>query len=68
MDDEVGVEIEDVESHDVDPITWFLEYVPLCKPKSKVPKDIDESKTPLQTPFLLDEITFDGCVWHKCRF
>ena len=34
-------------------------YVPLCKPKTKVPKDIDESKTPLQTPLLPNEIVFD---------
>lgn len=61
MDDEdVGVEIEKVEAQGVDPITQFLNYVPPCKPKSKVPKDIDESKTPLQTPLLLDEITFDS--------
>ena len=25
-----------------------------------VPKDIDERKTPLQTPMLLDEIVFEG--------
>ena len=36
------------------------EYVPLHKPKTKIPKDIDESKTPLETPLLLDEIVFDG--------
>jgi len=36
------------------------EYVPLRKPKSKVPKDIDESKTPIQTPLPPDEITFDA--------
>jgi len=35
-------------------------YVPLRKPKSKVPKDNDEIKTPLQTPLLLDEITFES--------
>ena len=60
MDDEdVGAEVEEVEAQGVDPITWFSEYVPLCKPNSKVPKDIDESKTPLQTPLLPDQIIFD---------
>jgi len=44
----------------VDPITWLSEYVPLHKPKSKFPKDIHENKTPLQTPLLSDEISFDG--------
>lgn len=61
MDDEdVGVEVEDIETQGADPITRFLEYVRPCKPKTKVPKDIDESKNPLQTPLLLDEIVFDG--------
>ena len=60
MDDEdVGVEIEEVKAQGVDPITWLLEYVPPCKPKPKVSKDIDESKTPLQTPLMLDDIVFN---------
>lgn len=47
----------------MDPITRLLEYVPQCKPKSKVAKDINESKSPLQTPLLRDEITFnDPCL------
>lgn len=59
MDDEdVGVEVEDVEAQGADLVTWFPEYVPLHKPKTKVPKYIDESKTPLQTPLLPDEIVF----------
>ena len=44
----------------MDPITRLPKYVPSCKPKSKVPKDIDEIKNPLQTPLLPNEITFDG--------
>lgn len=61
MDDEdVGVEVEEVEIQGADPITQLPEYVPLHKPKSKVPNDIDESKAPLQTPLLLDEISFDS--------
>jgi len=61
MDDEdVGMEIEEVKAKGGDRITLLSEYVPPRKLNSKVPKDIDESKTPLQTPLLLDEITFDG--------
>jgi len=61
MDDEdMGVKIEEVEAQGVDPITWLPEYVPPRKPKSKIPKDINESKNPMQTPLLPDEITFDG--------
>ena len=48
MDDEdLGIDVEEVEAQGFDPITRFLEYVPLHKGKSKVPKDIDESKVPL---------------------
>lgn len=61
MDDEdVGKKVEEVEAQGVGPIMKFPEYVSLCKPKSKVLKDIDESKTPLKTPLLLDEIVFDS--------
>ena len=52
--------MEEVEAQGVDPITQLSEYVPPRKHKSKVPKDIDESKTPLQTPLLPNEIYFDG--------
>jgi len=59
MDDEdVGVEVTEVEAQGVDPITQFLEYVPPRKPNTKVPKDIDERKIPLQTPLFLDKIVF----------
>lgn len=61
MDDEdVGVEVEEVEAQGADLITRLPEYVPLCKAMTKVPKEIDERKIPLQTPLLLDEIIFDG--------
>ena len=61
MDDEdLGIDVEEVEVQDADPITRLLEYIPPCKGKTKVPKDIDESKVPLQTPPLLDEIVFEG--------
>ena len=61
MDDEdVGVDMEEVEAQGADPITRLPKYVPPCKGKTKVSKDIDESKVPLQTPLLLDEIVFKG--------
>lgn len=42
MDDEdVGIDVKEFEVQGADPITWFPEYVPLCKGKTKVPKDID---------------------------
>jgi len=61
MDEEdVGVYLEEVEAQGADPITMLPEYVPSCKGKTKVLKDIDERKTPLQTPLLPDEIVFKG--------
>jgi len=61
MDDEdVGIDVEEVEAQGFHHITWLPEYVPPRKGKTKVPKDIDESKVPLQTPLLLDEIVFEG--------
>lgn len=61
MDEEdVGVEVEEVEAQGADPITWLPEYVPPRKGNTKVPKDINESKTPLQTPLLPDGIVFEG--------
>lgn len=59
-DEDVGVDVEEVEAHGVDPITRLPMYIPLCKGKTKVPKDIDESKVPLQTHLLPDEIIFEG--------
>lgn len=61
MDDEdMGVNVEEVETYGVYLITQLPEYVPLCKGRTKVSKDIDESKTPLQTPLLPNEIMFEG--------
>jgi len=36
----------------------FPAYVPLQKGKAKVPKDLDETKSSLQTPLLPDSIIF----------
>ena len=52
--------MEEVEAQGVDPITQLPDYIPSHKGKNKVPKDIDESKVPLQTPLLTDEIVFEG--------
>lgn len=61
MDDEdLGVEMEDVEVEGTDPITKFLEYVPPCRGKAKVHKDIDESKFTLYTSLLVEQIVFKG--------
>jgi len=61
MDDEdLGVEVEEVEVEGSDPITKFPKYIPLCKGKTKVPKDIDERKVTLHTHILSEEIVFEG--------
>lgn len=61
MDDEdLGVEVEEVEVKGSDPITKLPEYIPLCKGKTKVPKDINASKVTLHIPLLPDEIVFEG--------
>lgn len=38
----------------------LLDYIPLCKGKVKVPKDLDPRKFLLNTPLLPDNITFEG--------
>ena len=40
--------------------TKFPTYVPLRKGKAKVPNNLDETKSSLQTPLLLDGIMFEG--------
>lgn len=42
-----------------DPIIKLPEYIPLHKGKTKVCKDIDESKVTLHTPLLSDQIVFE---------
>lgn len=59
-DEELGIEMEEFEVEDSDPITKLPEYVPLLKDKTKVLKDIDESKVALHTPLLPEEIVFEG--------
>lgn len=60
MDNEDLGEEEDVEVKGSDPITKLSEYVPPHKGKTKVLKDIDESKVTLHMPLLPDEIVFEG--------
>lgn len=48
------------ETQGVDPLTRFPVYVPLRKGKARVPKDLDERNSPLQTLLLPDDIVFDG--------
>lgn len=44
----------------MDPLTRLPAYVPPHKGKTKVPKDIDERKSSLQTLLLPDDIVFEG--------
>ena len=49
-----------VETEPVHPPTKLLAYIPPQKEKEKVPKDLDKSKSSLQTPLLLEGIIFEG--------
>ena len=42
------------------PSTNLPAYVPPQKGKAKVPKDLDETKSSLQSPLLPDNIIFEG--------
>ena len=53
-DEDVGVETKDVEIEGSNTITKFPVYVPLRRGKTKVLKDIDESKVTLHTPLFPD--------------
>lgn len=59
-DEEAGIDVEEVEVQGANPITRLPKYVPPHKGKTKVPKYINKSKVPLQTPLLLDEIVLEG--------
>lgn len=48
------------ETEIVHPPTKLPTYIPPRKGKAKVPKDLDKSKSSLQTPLLLDNIIFWG--------
>ena len=38
----------------------FLEHIPPWKAKTKIPKDVDATKSAIQTPLLPDGIVFEG--------
>lgn len=48
------------ETECTDPLTTFPMYVPLWKEKKSVRKDLDESKSSLQTPLLPNDIISEG--------
>ena len=59
----ITVEDDEDMEEDIQPIhsvTKLLTYVPPRKGKTKVPMDLDETKSSLQTPLLLDDIVFEG--------
>lgn len=56
-DKDEGIEEE---TEGATPLTRLPTYVPPRKGKAKVPKDLDESKSPLQTPLLPDDIILKG--------
>lgn len=56
-DEDEGMEVETEAAH---PLTKLPAYVPPRKGKAKVPKDLDESKSSLQTPLLPNDIIFEG--------
>jgi len=49
-----------VETDPVHPPTKLPAYIRPQKGKAKVPKDLDESKSSLQTPLLSEDIIFEG--------
>ena len=56
----MGVDVEEVEAQGANRIAQLPKYVPPLKGKAKVLKDIDERKTPLQTPLFSYEIVLEG--------
>jgi len=56
-EEEEGMEVDTQPRNSV---TKLPAYVPLQKEKAKVPKDLDETKSLLQTPLLPNGIMFEG--------
>lgn len=50
----------DIDTEGVNPISKFIDYIPLCKGKEKVPKDLDAGQFLVNTPLLLENLTFEG--------
>lgn len=67
MDDkDILVETKAIEIEGSHQISKMLEYIPPCRGKTKVPKDINESIVTLHRPLLSDQIVFErpclGCT------
>lgn len=61
MDDEdIVVEMKATEIEGSNPISKLPKYIPPCRDKRKVPKDINEIKFTMHTPLLSDQIVFEG--------
>jgi len=58
--EDIAVETKDVDIEGLDPISKLPKYIPPRRGKTKVPKDIDESKVTLHTPLLPNQIVFEG--------
>lgn len=56
---------EDIDTEGVDPISKLLDYIPSGNRKVKVPKDLYVGQFLLNTPLLLENLTFEGpcLVW-----
>ena len=52
--------VEDIKIEGVDPIPKLPDYIPPHKGKVKVPEDPDTRQFSLNTPLLLENITFEG--------
>lgn len=52
--------VEEVDGEEIDPISRILEYNPPQKGKTKVTKDPDPGKFWVDTPLLLEQVTFEG--------
>jgi len=69
MDDEdVGMEIEEVEAHSVDPLTWLSEYVSLSKPKSKSERTSMKVSLPYKPLYYWLKSLLMVHVWHGCCY
>lgn len=51
---------KDIDIEGVDHISKLSEYIPPCKGKMKVPKDLDAGQFLLNAPLLPENITFEG--------
>lgn len=59
VDLEAKDSMKDIEIEGVDPLSKLLEYIPPCKGKVNVLKDLDVGQFLLNTPLLPENITFE---------